>query len=207
MRVGIAAARGIALAAGKPVIGVTTLAAYAAPFIVADKTRPVVAAVDARHDHVYLKIVGPGGHLLVAPRLASLREAVQRAAASGAPRLAGNAAALLAAAWPADETPPAAVERHAAPDIAWVARLGAAAEDTGAAGQAALSAPARRPAAGRRATAAPMMKLIARLFARGEAALSPATRAMPRPLLRCTPPRSGAAGVSRRSKPCCSTAT
>ena len=69
----------------------------------------------------------------MAPRLATLREAVQRAAASGAPRLAGNAAALLAAAWPADETPPAAVEQHPAPDIDWVARLGAAAEDTGAA--------------------------------------------------------------------------
>jgi len=131
LRVGIAAARGIALATSKPVIGVTTLAAYAAPFILADKTRPVVAAVDARHDHVYLKVVGPGGHLLMAPQLASLAEAVQRAMATSAPRLCGNAAALLAGAWPADQAPPAAVEQLAAPDIDWVARLGAAAEDTG----------------------------------------------------------------------------
>ena len=72
LRVGIAAARGIALAAGKPAVGLSTLAAYAAPFIAADKTLPVVAAVDARHDHVYLQIFGPGGHLLVAPRLAQL---------------------------------------------------------------------------------------------------------------------------------------
>ncbi len=132
LRVGIAAARGIALASGKPVIGVTTLAAYAAPFVLSDKMRPVVAAVDARHDHVYLKIVGPGGHLLVAPRIAGLREAVQRAAASGSPLLVGDAAALLAAAWPADEVPPAAVAQQPAPDIDWVARLGAVAEEAGA---------------------------------------------------------------------------
>src|SRR6185437_3593559 len=33
LRVGIAAARGIALAAGKPAVGLSTLAAFAAPFI------------------------------------------------------------------------------------------------------------------------------------------------------------------------------
>src|SRR5947207_14443737 len=52
LRVGIAAARGIALAAGKPAIGLSTLAAFAAPFIAADDTLPVVVAIDARHDHV-----------------------------------------------------------------------------------------------------------------------------------------------------------
>lgn len=131
LRVGIAAARGIGLAAGKPVVGLTTLAAFAAPLIAADDTRPVVAAIDARHDHVYLQIFGPGGHTLVAPRLASLREAAQRAAATGAPRLAGTAAGLVAAAWPAGEPAPGAVEEQRAPDIAWVARLGAAAGDKG----------------------------------------------------------------------------
>src|ERR1019366_8838671 len=49
----IAAARGIALAAGKPAVGLSTLAAYAAPFVAADDTLPVVVAIDARHDHVY----------------------------------------------------------------------------------------------------------------------------------------------------------
>ena len=33
LRVGLSAARGIALAAGKPVVGVTTLTAYAAPVV------------------------------------------------------------------------------------------------------------------------------------------------------------------------------
>jgi tRNA threonylcarbamoyladenosine biosynthesis protein TsaB len=129
LRVGIAAARGLGLAAGKPVVGLTTLAAYAAPFIAADDTLPVVAAIDARHGHVYLQVFGPGGRTLVTPRLAPLREAL-RAAATGSPRLTGNAAELLAANWPAGARPPSAVESRAAPDIAWVARLGAAADET-----------------------------------------------------------------------------
>src|SRR5450755_1885635 len=130
LRVGIAAARGIALAAGKPAVGLSTLAAYAAPFIAADDTLPVVSAIDARHDHVYLQVFGPGGRTIVAPRLAPLREAL-RAAATGAPRLVGNAAAMLAAAWPAGERAPNLVDARRAPDIDWVARLGAAAVETG----------------------------------------------------------------------------
>src|SRR5689334_24895318 len=47
LRVGIAAARGIALATGKPAIGLTTLAAFAAPLISADDTLPVVSIIDA----------------------------------------------------------------------------------------------------------------------------------------------------------------
>src|SRR6516164_4313362 len=83
LRVGIAAARGIALATGKPAVGLSTLAAFAAPLIAADDSLPVVAAIDARHDHVYLQVFGPGGRTVVAPRLASLREAL-RVAANGA---------------------------------------------------------------------------------------------------------------------------
>ena len=130
LRVGIAAARGIALAAGKPAVGLSTLAAYAAPFIAADDTVPVVAVIDARHDHVYLQVFGPGGRTVVTPRVASLREAL-RAAATGAPRLIGTAAEMLAAAWPADQRAPRLVDARRAPDIDWVARLGAAAVETG----------------------------------------------------------------------------
>ncbi|MGH6664774.1 MAG: tRNA (adenosine(37)-N6)-threonylcarbamoyltransferase complex dimerization subunit type 1 TsaB [Pseudolabrys sp.] len=130
LRVGIAAARGIALAAGKPAIGLSTLAAYAAPLIAADNAMPVVSAVDARHGHVYLQVFGPGGRTVVPPRLAPLREAL-RVAATGAPRLVGTAAAILAAAWPAGERAPGLVDARRAPDIDWVARLGAAATETG----------------------------------------------------------------------------
>src|SRR5476651_461817 len=113
LRVGISAARGIALATGKPAVGLSTLAAYAAPFIASDDTLPVVSVIDARHDHVYLQVFGPGGRTIVAPRLV------------------GTAANILAAAWPIGERPPSVVEQRAAPDIDWVARLGAAAVETG----------------------------------------------------------------------------
>ena len=131
LRVGIAAARGIALATGRPAIGLSTLAAYAAPLIAADDTLPVVSAIDARHDHVYLQVFGPGGRTLVAPRLSSLRDAI-RVATNGAPRLIGTAATILAAAWPPGERPPSLVDPRRAPDIDWVARLGAAAVETDA---------------------------------------------------------------------------
>lgn len=132
LRVGIAAARGIGLAAGKPVVGLTTLAAFAAPFIAEDDSKPVVSAIDARHAHVYLQVYGSAGRVLVAPRLASLHEAALRASSAGAPRLAGTAAELLATAWPAGERPPSAVDPRRAPDIAWVARLGVIAQESGA---------------------------------------------------------------------------
>lgn len=131
LRVGIAAARGIALAAAKPAVGLSTLATFAAPVIAADDMAPVVAVVDARHDHVYLQVFAAGGRTLVAPKLAPLREAARAAANAGAPRLVGNAANLVAGAWPAGERPPRSVEQKAAPDILWVAKLGSVAADTG----------------------------------------------------------------------------
>src|SRR6187431_3120844 len=53
LRVGIAAARGIALAATKPAFGLSTLSAYAAPLIAKDDSIPVMAVIDARHGQVY----------------------------------------------------------------------------------------------------------------------------------------------------------
>lgn len=128
MRVGIAAARGLGLAAGKPVVGLSTLAAFCAPFIAADDTLPVAAAIDARHGHVYLQVLGPGGRTLVTPRVVPIEEAVRLSYGEGV-RLVGSAANLLSETWPA-RRPPAAVDQCAAPDIDWVARLGAAAVET-----------------------------------------------------------------------------
>jgi tRNA threonylcarbamoyl adenosine modification protein YeaZ len=128
LRVGIAAARGIALATGKPAVGLTTLAAFAAPYIAADDTEPVVAAIDARHEHVYLQVFGPGGRTLVSPRITPLREAIR--AASDTTRIVGTAAAQMAAAWPANRPALTVVDAKDAPDIDWVAHLGAAALDS-----------------------------------------------------------------------------
>jgi tRNA threonylcarbamoyl adenosine modification protein YeaZ len=126
LRVGVSAARGIAVAAGKPAVGLTTLAAFAAPYIAIDDVTPLVAAIDARNDQVYMQMVGAGGRSLIQPRLASLREAV-RDAANARARLVGSAAAMMAAAWPAGVQPPPVVDAARAPIIDWVAHLGAAA--------------------------------------------------------------------------------
>ncbi len=128
LRVGISATRGIALAAGKPAVGLSTLVGFAAPLIAEDDSTQVVAAIDARHDHVYLQVFGTGGRTLVSPRLATLRDAI-RAAMTGPARIVGSAANHLAAAWPRGTEPPMLVEHRAAPDIGWIARLGAAAAE------------------------------------------------------------------------------
>jgi tRNA threonylcarbamoyl adenosine modification protein YeaZ len=129
LRVGISAARGIALVSGKPAVGVSTLAAYAAPHIANEAGNAVVAAIDARHGHVYLQVLASAGRTLVGPHLASLDDAVRAATAAPA-RLVGSAAGLLAAAWPAGAASPVLVEAEEAPAIVWVARLGAAASHT-----------------------------------------------------------------------------
>jgi tRNA threonylcarbamoyl adenosine modification protein YeaZ len=128
LRVGISAARGISLAAGKPAVGLSTLAGFAAPHIAESDKSAVVAVIDARHEHVYLQVFGPGGRTMVTPRITPLREAV-RAAMTGPARIVGSAAELLAAAWPRKEPPPVLVEQLDSPDIGWVARLGAAAAE------------------------------------------------------------------------------
>jgi len=124
LRVGIAAARGIALAAGTPIVGLSTLSAYAAPHMAADDRFPVVAAIDARHAHVYLQVFAPGGRTLTPPRLAPLSDAV-RAAAEASACIVGSAAQAIAAALTDADAAPALVDPRPAPDIAWVARVGA----------------------------------------------------------------------------------
>jgi tRNA threonylcarbamoyladenosine biosynthesis protein TsaB len=78
LRVGLSAARGIALAANKPVVGLTTLTAYAAPVVSQNGKQPVISAIDARHDHVYFQVVSGNGSSLIRPRGAP-RAAARRA--------------------------------------------------------------------------------------------------------------------------------
>ena len=125
LRVGLSAARGLALAANKPVVGLTTLSAYAAPVVSESCEQPVISAIDARHDHVYFQVVSGNGGSLIRPRVAPIEEALE-ASRFGAPHLVGNAATILGQRWKADAPPPFKVDAQPAPDIAWVAWLGAA---------------------------------------------------------------------------------
>ncbi len=124
LRVGLSAARGIALAAGKPAVGVTTLTAYAAAVISETGKNPVISAIDARHGHVYVQVVSGNGASLIRPKLLPI-ETVLEASRYGTPILVGNAAQLIADRWPAD-IPPVAVDPKPAPEIAWIGWLGAA---------------------------------------------------------------------------------
>jgi tRNA threonylcarbamoyladenosine biosynthesis protein TsaB len=126
LRVGIAAARGIALATGKPAVGVSTLAAQAAPHRAGGETRTVVAAIDARHDLVYVQVFGSESGEPAAPVLLPSAAAV-RAVPPGQAILVGSGAALLAAHWPATLAPPL-IDARRVPELTWIARLGAAAD-------------------------------------------------------------------------------
>src|SRR6476659_358729 len=103
LRVGLSAARGVSQNGGQPVI----------------------SAIDARHDQVYFQVVSGNGGALIRPGIVPIEEALD-ASRFGAPHLVGNAANILAERWPADAPPPFKVEAQPAPDIAWVAWLGAA---------------------------------------------------------------------------------
>jgi tRNA threonylcarbamoyladenosine biosynthesis protein TsaB len=146
LRVGISAARGLALAANKPAVGLTTLSAYAAA-VSRNRPAPVISAIDARHDHVYFQIVAGDGAQLVRAQVAGVDEAIA-ASQFGAPHLVGNAARILADRWPKHAPPPIAIDAQPAPDITFVAWLGAAADpDTAPARPFYLRAPDAKPAA------------------------------------------------------------
>jgi tRNA threonylcarbamoyladenosine biosynthesis protein TsaB len=131
LRVGISAARGLALAAGKDVVGLTTLTAYAAPQVGQKQDEPILAVIDARHDHVYCQLVSGHGETLVEPAVTPIDE-IFGMARFGRMRLVGNAAHIVADRWPAHLDPPASVDAQPAPDIAWVAWGGAFADPASA---------------------------------------------------------------------------
>lgn len=128
MRVGIAAARGLGVATRLPVFGVSTLSAYAAPYLGVEDQGPVVAAIDARHSHVYLQVFAPGGRTLLAPRLAPLEEAI-RAASDARSWIVGSAARAVADGQSRTAPSPITVDAREAPDITWIAQLGAVAPE------------------------------------------------------------------------------
>jgi tRNA threonylcarbamoyladenosine biosynthesis protein TsaB len=123
IRIGIAAARAIGLACEIPVVGLSTLAALAAPLIAEGVEGTVAAAIDALHANVYFQVFSARGRTLVQPRLVAVREAA-RLLGSGPIRITGSGAPMLAIeAWSiglkADVT-----GALVAPDINFVARLG-----------------------------------------------------------------------------------
>jgi tRNA threonylcarbamoyladenosine biosynthesis protein TsaB len=154
IRIGVAAARGIALAMGLDVVGVSTLSAFAAPLLAGDVDGVVAAAIDARHGHVYFSAYGPGGRILTSPRILAVKDACRllnggraRAAGSGAVLLRDEASLCGADIVVANDSP--------SPDILAVARLGLAASPGNAPARPIyLKPPDARPTGQRAATMA-----------------------------------------------------
>lgn len=154
LRVGVAAARAIGLACSIPVVGVSTLAALAAPVILDQKPGLVVAAIDARHASVYFAAFSSDGRAVLMPRLVAVREAV-RSLGSGPLRLVGSGAPMLAIeAWSVGLS--AEVVGDLAPDIGFVAKLGLLADPaTAPARPLYLKAPDAKPQQANRVPLAP----------------------------------------------------
>jgi len=158
IRVGIAAARGVGLACGIPVVGVSTLAALAAPLILESTGGVIAAAVDARHGNVFMAAFVSGGRILVAPRIAPIREAV-RTLGAGPIRVTGSGAPMLAIeAW-AMGLSVDVVGELVSPDIGYVARLGLLADpETAPARPLYIKPPDAKPQSGAGIARAPVVQ-------------------------------------------------
>ncbi|ASP64789.1 tRNA (adenosine(37)-N6)-threonylcarbamoyltransferase complex dimerization subunit type 1 TsaB [Sinorhizobium meliloti] len=122
IRVGVAAARGLALALGKPAVGITTLHVVAESARLNQAGQPVLVVLDAKRDEVYLQAFDASGRPQGEAEILPAEEARLRfsafagiACGSGAPAVTG------AAGGKPDEI-----------DMAALARLGAAADPVSA---------------------------------------------------------------------------
>jgi tRNA threonylcarbamoyladenosine biosynthesis protein TsaB len=127
LRIGISAARGFALALNIPAVGVSSFAAFAAPFIVMQPRRAVAVVLDAKNDQAYFQEFDAVGTGLAEPAALALSE-VAKALRQDALIITGTAAeqVLLSAKITGKSVQLAPC--GPGPDIAMVARLGALAD-------------------------------------------------------------------------------
>jgi tRNA threonylcarbamoyladenosine biosynthesis protein TsaB len=125
IRVGLAMARAMGVALACPVVGVSTLAAFAAPLLSEPRTGVIAATIDARHGSVYFQLFETSGRPLGPPRCDTPRECV-RAIGAGPAWFAGDAAALVASEAQRFGLPYDLDAARIAPDIVALARIGLA---------------------------------------------------------------------------------
>lgn len=126
IRIGLAAGQAMALAAKAEIVGVSTLAALAAPLILDPFDGVVAAAIDARHGKVYVAAFAPDGRSILPPQRANPQDAIAEMG-PGPLLLIGSGAELLAKEARARKIAVKIVSEQASPDIVYIARLGLAA--------------------------------------------------------------------------------
>jgi tRNA threonylcarbamoyladenosine biosynthesis protein TsaB len=124
LRIGLAAARGLALAIGRPLVGVTTLEALAAGVSEDERQgQAVLAVIDARRSEVYAQAFDAGLAPLAPPSLSTVTGAARLAPA---PLITvGSGALLVQTALVADGKEARVSEASETPDAAVVAALAA----------------------------------------------------------------------------------
>lgn len=127
LRVGVSAARAIALACAIPAVGVSTLSATAAPLIGRESGRVIATALDAKHGQAWFQALGADGRQIVPVKQIGFRDAA-RQIGSNPVSLVGSAALAVANECWAIGLDAIIVDEARAPDIAWVARLGVIAD-------------------------------------------------------------------------------
>jgi tRNA threonylcarbamoyl adenosine modification protein YeaZ len=120
IRVGVAAARGFALVANAPAVGLSTLAVHAEAASRTAHRRPVLANLPAKGDEVFAQLFGADGRTLTEPAVMSPGDAAALAVDRGAV-LAGAGSAMIAAASPAAGL--AVIHQRSAPDMVSLLRL------------------------------------------------------------------------------------
>ena len=130
LRVGVSAARGFALATGRPAIGVGTLEALAEPHLATGGTpaaspdwTALAAALDARHGNVYIQVFASNGTSIGPPSAVPAADAMQVAAFDA---VTGSGATLIRDRQP--EVPARSLRvlgTDGCPDPVMVARLAA----------------------------------------------------------------------------------
>lgn len=123
IRIGLSAARGFALAAGLPVIGVTTLEAVAAAQD--GEGHPLLVALDSKRDDIYVQLFGADGAALSEPQSKLPAEVEEILPAAKTVALAGDMADAVLQALADRDPPMLRLSGPDLPDAAVVARIAA----------------------------------------------------------------------------------